>query len=133
MQDSLEGSLVIAALTDASQRWQPAAGFLHHSDRGSQYASSGYQALLAKAQMIGSMSRKGNYWANAVMESFFTQRVPVLKAELPLSVFPTHAAARTAVFDYIERFYNRRRCHSSLGYRSPADYEAQESVCTKAA
>ena len=83
--------------------------------------------------MIGSMSRKGNCWDNAVMESFFTQRVPALKAELPLSVFPSQAAARLAIFDYIERFYNRRRCHSTLGYRSPADYEAQENISTKAA
>jgi transposase InsO family protein len=129
MQDSLERSLVIAALRDAIQRRQPPAGLLHHSDRGSQYASSDYQALLAKAQMIGSMSRKGNCWDNAVMESFFA----TLKAELPLSVFPNHATARTAVFDYIERFYNRQRGHSSLGYRSPADYEVQESVRAKAA
>jgi transposase InsO family protein len=68
-------------------------------DRGSQYASSDDQALLARAQMICSMSRKGNCWDHAVMESFFTQRVPALKSELPLSVFPNHAAARTAVFD----------------------------------
>jgi putative transposase len=129
MQDSLERALAIAALTDAIQRRQPPAGLLHHSDRGSQYASSDYQALLAKAQMTGSMSRKGNCWDNAVMESFFA----TLKAELPLSVFPSHAAARTTVFDYIERFYNRQRCHSSLGYRSPADYEAQENVSAEAA
>jgi putative transposase len=129
MQDNLERSLVIAALTDAIQRRQPPTGLLHHSDRGSQYASSDYQALLAEAQMVGSMSRKGNCWDNAVMESFFD----ILKAELPLSVFPSQAAARLAIFDYIERFYNRRRCHSSLGYRSPAEYEAQESVSAKAA
>ena len=126
---SLERNLVIAALTDAIERRRPPAGLLHHSDRGSHYASSDYQALLAEAQMVGSMSRKGNCWDSAVVESFFA----TLKAELPLSVFPSHAAARTAVFDYIERFYNRRRCHSSLGYRSPADYEAQENRRTKAA
>lgn len=129
MQSKLERSLVIAALTDAIQRRRPPAGLLHHSDRGSQYASGDYQALLAEAKMVGSMSRKGNCWDNAVMESFFA----TLKAELPLSVFPSHAAARTAVFDYIERFYNRRRCHSSLGYRSPADYEAQQHRSAKAA
>jgi transposase InsO family protein len=129
MQDRLERSLAIAALTDAIQRRQPPAGLLHHSDRGSHYASSDYQVLLAKAQMTGSMSRKGNCWDNAVMESFFA----TLKAELPLSVFPSHAAARAAVFDSIERFYNRQRCHSSLGYRSPADDEAQENVSAKAA
>ena len=129
MQSTLERSLVIAALTDAIRGRQPPAGLLHHSDRGSQYASGDYQALLAEAKMVGSMSRKGNCWDNAVMESFFA----TLKAELPLSVFPSHAAARTAVFDYIERFYNRRRCHSSLGYRSPADYEAQQDRSAKTA
>jgi transposase InsO family protein len=121
MQPTLERSLVIAALEHALQRRQPPPGLLHHSDRGSQYASADYQALLAQAQMQSSMSRKGNCWDNAVMESFFA----TLKAELPISVFDSHAAARSAVFDYIERFYNRVRLHSTLGYRSPVVYERQ--------
>jgi transposase InsO family protein len=121
MQPSLERGLVIAALNHALQRRQTAAGLLHHSDRGSQYASAEYQALLAQAHMHGSMSRKGNCWDNAAMESFFA----TLKSELPVSVFDSHAAARSAVFDYIERFYNRQRLHSTLGYRSPVDYERQ--------
>jgi transposase InsO family protein len=121
MQPTLERSLVIAALEHALQRRQVAPGLLHHSDRGSQYASADYQVLLAQAQMQSSMSRKGNCWDNAAMESFFA----TLKAELPLSVFESHAAARSAVFDYIERFYNRVRLHSTLGYRSPVAYERQ--------
>jgi putative transposase len=129
MQATLERSLVIAALQDAICRRQPPPGLLHHSDRGSQHASSDYQALLAQAQMQCSMSRKGNCWDNAVMESFFA----TLKAELPVAVFPSHAAARLAIFDYIERFYNRHRRHSTLGYCSPADYEVQEVSSAKAA
>jgi putative transposase len=121
MQPTLERSLVIAALEHALQRRQPPPGLLHHSDRGSQYASADYQALLAQAQMQSSMSRKGNCSSNAVMESFLA----TLKAELPISVFDSHAAARSAVFDYIERFYNRVRLHSTLGYRSPVVYERQ--------
>jgi putative transposase len=121
MQPSLERGLVLAALNHALQRRQVAPGLLHHSDRGSQYASGEYQALLAQAQMRSSMSGKGNCWDNAAMESFFA----TLKAELPVSVFDSHAAARGAVFDYIERFYNRVRLHSTLGYRSPIAYERQ--------
>jgi putative transposase len=121
MQPSLERGLVLAALEHALQRRCPPPGLLHHSDRGSQYASADYQALLTQAQMCGSMSRKGDCWDNAAMESFFA----TLKAELPVSVFDSHAAARSAVFDYIERFYNRVRLHSTLGYRSPVVYERQ--------
>jgi putative transposase len=121
MQPTLERGLVLAALEHALQRRQPAPNLLHHSDRGSQYASADYQALLAQAEMRSSMSRKGNCWDNAAMESFFA----TLKAELPVSVFDSHAAARSAVFDYIERFYNRVRLHSTLGYRSPIAYERQ--------
>ncbi len=71
--------------------------------------------------MLSSMSRKGNCWDNAPMESFFA----TLKTELPLSVFPSHVAARRAVFDYIERFYNRQRLHSTLGYRTPVACERE--------
>lgn len=95
MQPPLERGLVRAALEQALQRRQPPPGLLHHSDRGSQSASGEYQALLAEAQMRSSMSRKGDWWDNAAMESFFA----TLKAELPVSVFDSHAAARSAVFD----------------------------------
>ena len=121
MQPSLERNLVLAALEHALQRRRPPPGLLHHSDRGSQYASGEYQALLAQAQMRSSMSRKGNCWDNAALESCFA----TLKAELPLSIFDSHAAARSAVFDYIERCYNRVRLHSTLGYRSPIASERQ--------
>jgi putative transposase len=121
MQPTLERGLVLAALEHALHRRQPPPDLLHHSDRGSQYASADYQALLAQAKMRSSMSRKGNCWDNAAMESFFA----TLKAELSVSVFDSHAAARSAVFDYIERFYNRVRLHSTLGYRSPVAHEHQ--------
>jgi transposase InsO family protein len=123
MQPTLERGLVLAALTHALERRQPQPDLLHHSDRGSQYASSEYQALLVQTQMRSSMSRKGNCWDNAAMESFFA----TLKAELPVSVFESHAAARSAVFDYIERFYNRVRLHSTLGDCSPVAYECQHA------
>jgi transposase InsO family protein len=119
MQPSLERGLVLAALDHALQRRQPPPNLLHYSDRGSQYASGEYQAPLAQAQMRSSMSRKGDCWDNAAMESFFA----TLKAELPVTVFESQAAARSVVFDYIERFYNRVRLHSTLGYRSPIAYE----------
>lgn len=119
MQPTLERQLVLAALADAIGRRRPPAGVLHHSDRGSQYASAEYQARLAAAQMQPSMSRTGNCWDNAAMESFFA----TLKAELPQTVFASHAAARSAVFDYIERFYNRQRRHSTLDYQTPLAYE----------
>jgi putative transposase len=121
LQPTLERGLVLAALDHALQRRQPPPGLLHHSDRGSQYASADYQALLAETQMRSSMSRKGDCWDTAAMESLFA----TLKAELPVSVFDSHTAARSAVFDYIERFYNRERLHSTLGYRSPVAYERQ--------
>lgn len=119
MGATLERTLVIGALEHALGRRQPSAGLLHHSDRGSQYASGDYQTLLAKVGITPSMSRKGNCWDNAVMESFFAS----LKAEIGVEVFDSHAHARSCVFDYIERFYNRQRRHSTLEYLTPADYE----------
>ena len=121
MPPTLERGLVRAALKHALQRRQPLPGLLHHRDRGSQYASAEYQALMTQAQMRSSMSRKGNCWDNAAMERFFA----TLKAELPLNIFDSHAATRRVVFDSIERFYNRQRLHSTLGYRSLVAYERQ--------
>jgi putative transposase len=121
MQPSLERGLVLTALSHALQRRQPQPGLLHHSDRGNQYASAEYQALVRQAQMRCSMSRKGNCCDNAATESFFA----TLKTELLGSLFDSHAAARSAVFDYIERYYNRVRLHSTLGYCSPMAYERQ--------
>jgi putative transposase len=124
MRSTLERELVLGALVDAIGRRQPASGLVHHSDRGSQYASTDYQALLKAAEMTASMSRKGNCWDNAVMESFFA----TLKTELSVTVFATPEVARSVVFDYIERFYNRQRCHSTLGYATPLAFEQARTV-----
>ncbi len=122
MKDSLEASLATDALQMALWSRKPARGLLHHSDRGVQYASAAYQALLEVHGLIGSMSKKGDCYDNAVVESFFAS----LEWELIQdSDWHTHAEARRAVFDYLEVWYNRERLHSSLGYRSPAEYEAQ--------
>lgn len=120
MGTTLDRSLVGNALTDALQRRRPAPGLLHHSDRGSQYASRDYQQLLVAYGLIPSMSRKGNCWDNAPMESFFHS----LKTELVYgAVFRTHAQARREIFEYIEVWYNRQRLHSALGYLTPVQYE----------
>jgi len=111
--------IVIDALTMAWFRRKPAPGLIHHSDRGSQYASHAFQGKLAEYGMVCSMSRKGNCWDNAPAESFFNS----LKNE---RVFGRRYATRTAaladLFEYIEAFYNRRRRHSTLGYRSPVQF-----------
>jgi putative transposase len=120
MSDSLERHLVIAALHMAITRRQPPPGLLHHSDRGSQYASDDYQALLTHHQIQGSMSRKGNCYDNAPTESFFG----TLKTELVHHChYQTQAEAKTDIFEYIEVFYNRFRRHSALHYQSPVNYE----------
>jgi putative transposase len=114
----IDRKLVIAALEEALHRRCPAPGLLHHSDRGCQYASDDYQALLAAKGITCSMSRAGNCWDNAAMESWFG----TLKTELGED-FESPAAAKRELFDYIEVFYNRKRTHSSLGYVSPAEFE----------
>jgi putative transposase len=96
------------------------AGLLHHSDRGSQYASGAFQDLLRAENITCSMSRKGNCWDNAMMESFFAT---LKKERIHLEEYATRAEARGSVFDYIERFYNRLRRHSALGYLSPDQFE----------
>jgi transposase InsO family protein len=122
MQSSLETTLPLAALQMALLHRKPAAGLVHHSDRGVQYASASYRAVLAEHGVIASMSRRANCYDNATMEAFWS----TLKNELVYrSRFVTRAAAKTAIFDYIERFYNRTRLHSSLGYQSPLDYESR--------
>jgi len=120
MNESLERGLVLRALRMAIEQRRPAAGLLHHSDRGSQYASADCQKLLKENQMVCSMSRKGNCWDNAPVESFFS----TLKTELiHRRQFATRGEAYSAIFEYIEVFYNRRRIHSSLGFLSPEQYE----------
>jgi putative transposase len=125
MGHRLTVELAEQALTMALTHRNPRAGLLHHSDRGSQYAATSYQQVLTTHGMIPSMSRKGNCWDNACVESFFG----TLKREL---VYHRHYASREEatqdIFEYIEVFYNRRRRHSTLGYDSPAEYEARTAV-----
>lgn len=122
MKNTLHASLACDALEMALARRNPPKGLLHHSDRGVQYASSDYQALLAEHNCVCSMSRKGNCWDNAVAESFFA----TLEWELiEGSDWHTYQEARRALFDYLEVWYNRKRRHSLLGYKSPADYETE--------
>jgi putative transposase len=124
MGPSLETSLPAAALAMALRQRQPAPGLIHHSDRGVQYASGAYRDLLANHGLVASMSRKGNCYDNAAMEAFWSS----LKNELVhRRRFLTRNEARTAIFDYIESFYNRTRLHSALGYKSPLDYETSLS------
>jgi putative transposase len=120
MSASLDRGLALDALHMALQGRQPPPGLVHHSDRGCQYASHDYRDALDACGIVCSMSRKGDCWDNAVAESFFGS----LKAELlNEEEYATRAEARSAIFDYIEVFYNRRRRHSYLGFLSPADYE----------
>jgi putative transposase len=122
MRDTLSAELALAALDLALATRQPAAGLVHHSDRGIQYACAAYQQRLSAHGMIASMSRRGNCWDNAVAESFFA----TLELELVMQhTWATRDEARGAVFRYIEGWYNRERQHSTLGYRSPADYERE--------
>jgi putative transposase len=99
-----------------------ARGVLHHSDRGGQYASHAYQTLLRRAGCTASMSRLGDCWDNAVVESFFATLTKELLGD---DVFETRAVASRAIIEFIEIWYNRQRRHSTLGYRSPVDYESQ--------
>jgi len=118
---TMETTLPLAALHQALQRRRIRRGLLHHSDRGVQYTSARYQAVLHRHGMRVSMSRKANCWDNSVAESFFS----TLKTELHPAVWPTRATARAAIADYIERFYNAHRLHSTLAYCSPAAFEAR--------
>ena len=111
--------LALSALEMALQHHRPAGGGVHHSDRGVQYASHAYRRRLTQARFTVSMSRPGNCWDNAVVESFFATLTKELLLEGP---FATRDEARQAVFEFIEVWYNRRRRHSALGYRTPAEY-----------
>ena len=120
MSNRLKAELVKDALTMAYFRRKPVKGLIHHSDRGSQYASHDYQKLLGSYAMVCSMSRKADCWDNAVVESFFHS----LKTEWVKDiVYSTREQARRDVVDYIEMFYNSQRLHSSLGYQNPNDFE----------
>jgi putative transposase len=120
LSERIDSRLVTDALQMALQRELPAEGLLTHSDRGVQYASDHYQRVLRQAGITCSMSRKGNCWDNAPMESFFA----TLKKELVHQRhYHTRAEARQSLFEYIETFYNRVRRHSTLGYLSPIMFE----------
>ena len=120
MSAHMTAQLVTDALTMAIWRRDKPETLLHHSDRGSQYTSEQFQRLLADHGITCSMSRAGNVWDNAVMESFFSS----LKTEWTARrTYRTRDEARADVFDYVERFYNPRRRHSTLGYLSPAEFE----------
>ena len=123
MGTTMESRLVVDALAMAVQQRFPDAGLVAHSDRGSQYASEHYQRALAERGITCSMSRRGNCYDNAPMESFFAS----LKKELVHHEdYPTIAVARASLFEYIEVFYNRIRRHSSLGYVAPVEFERTE-------
>jgi len=120
MNERLTEELATTALKQAVVREKPPEGLIHHSDRGRQYASHGYQALLRRYGITPSMSRKGNCYDNAFMESFFS----TLKRELVHGErYRTREEARLSIFEYVEVFYNRMRKHSALGYMSPEQHK----------
>jgi putative transposase len=122
MGSILDAPMTLAALRLALSRRRPPSGLIVHSDRGAQFASAAYRQELAAHGLVASMSRKGNCYDNAFIESFWSS----LKYETVYRrKFATRAEARTALFDYIESFYNRIRLHSSLGYLSPINFESQ--------
>jgi len=120
ISERMTDGLTLEALSMALARRRPPQGLVHHSDRGSQYASGDYQRTLAQHGIICSMSRRGNCWDNAIAESFFA----TLKVELVHdAMWDTRAVARAELFEYIELFYNGQRRHSALGYLSPRMFE----------
>ncbi len=130
MADHMRAELVCEALEMAIGRRRPGPGLIFHSDRGSQYTSKQFRELLKKHQIRQSVARPRQCWDNAVVEAFWS----TLKVELVhRHVWATRAQARQAVFEWIEAFYNRQRLHSSLGYRTPAAYEADVTIGVRAA
>lgn len=124
MSERIDTTLVLKALAMALLHRDPPPNLLCHSDRGVQYASADYRGALARAGLIASMSRKGNCYDNAFIESFWS----TLKLELVYRrEFATRQQARSAIFEYIETFYNRQRAHSALDYLSPIDFELQNN------
>jgi putative transposase len=130
MSEQNDRALALEALQRALRARRPAAGLLHHSDRGSPYASEGYRSALREGGIVPSMSRTGDCWDNAVAESFFA----TLKAELVDAMrYPTRDAAMASIGDYLKRFYNHARRHSHLGYLSPVEFELRAQVAAFAA
>ena len=129
VDSSLSTALPMAALDVAVRRRRPGRRLLHHSDRGCQYTSFDYREYLRRLGVTVSMSRKGNCWDNAVAESFFA----TLKKELVhRRTWPTRLDLRTALFEYIEVFYNRRRLHSTIGYKTPVQVESDYALASVA-
>jgi putative transposase len=125
VEPTMEESLVLGALRQALEQRDPPPGLVHHSDRGSQYTAYAYQQLLAKHDIVCSMSRRGNCWDNACVESFFS----TLKRELPNDhIFEDWREVERAVFAYVDSYYNTRRPHSALGYRTPNEYEQLQAA-----
>ena len=123
MDKTMGQELVIRALEMALVGRKPVAGLMHHSDRGSQYVAKGYQQRLRECGVTISMSRTANCYDNSPMESFWS----TLKMECATEEFSSRIAARQAIFEYIEIWYNRARCHSALGYHNPAAFEQLNS------
>ncbi len=125
MSHEMKAELVVSAFNMAIAQRRPTAGIIAHSDRGSQYASRLFRDALTKYGMTCSMSRKANCWDNAVVESFNA----TIKTELiHRRSWDTRDAARSAVYEYIETWYNAKRLHSTLGYLSPAAFERQRAL-----
>jgi putative transposase len=130
MDPSADATLVVRALDMALAARRPAGGLVHHSDHGSQYTSLALGARMREAGIAASMGRIGDSYDNAMAESFFAS----LETELiDRSTWAAHAEARTAVFEWIETFYNRHRIHSALGYLAPVEYEAHHRQGSTAA
>lgn len=126
MGKTITAELIQRAINQAILRRNPSNGLIFHSDRGSQYASNDFKEILAKNKFVGSMSKKGDCWDNAVAESFFH----TLKVELiHRNKFTNRKEAKQMIFEYIEMYYNRKRSHSTLGYLSPAEYERRQVSC----
>jgi putative transposase len=122
MDKTMADTLTTQAMRQAILRRNPSRGLICHTDRGSQYAGHEFKAILAQNEFVGSMSRKGDCWDNAVAESFFH----TLKVELVhRNQFRTRDEAKRKIFEYVEMYYNRRRAHSTLGNLSPFEYEKQ--------
>lgn len=130
VDDHMRAELAVEALHMATRDRRPDLGLIHHSDRGSQYASADYQKELKCFGMRGSMSRKGDCWDNAVAESFFA----TIKRELiDRQPWPTRRRAKAAIAEYIMCFYNTKRAHSTLGFNTPVDFELEQRRLTMAA
>jgi len=122
MDKTITDTLTIQAMRQAVLCRNPSKGLICHSDRGSQYAGNDFKAILTQNEFVGSMSRKGDFWDNAVAESFFH----TLKVELiHRNKFRTRDEAKRRIFEYVEMYYNRRRAHSTLGNLSPFEHERQ--------